>query len=147
MKIFIKLTSGSLHRQNELCFSRKQCCGSRSKWIRVDFGPPGSWSGSVFVMRIQIQEQGNGPKLTNKPDFQPLKKALYLRRYVLLSIIYIKYLYFSCKKFNILWQQNLTRIRIRIKTNADSQHCKKGMQWTAKLMQCIEQFSWCYRVP
>ncbi len=27
-------------------------------------------------IRIQIQEHGNLPKLTNKPDFQPIKTAL-----------------------------------------------------------------------
>jgi hypothetical protein len=33
-------------------------------------------SGSVFGMRIKIQEHGNLPELTNKPGFLPLKKAL-----------------------------------------------------------------------
>jgi hypothetical protein len=36
------------------------------------FGSPGSGYGSE--MRIRIQEQGNRPKFTNKPYFQPLKK-------------------------------------------------------------------------
>jgi hypothetical protein len=44
---------------------RPQCCGSRSRYPH----------GSVLGMRIRLQEHWNWPKLTNKPDFLPFRKA------------------------------------------------------------------------
>ncbi len=116
---------------NELCFSIKQCFWSGSKWIRVDFWLSWILTRIGVVLRIRIKKkkkQGYGPKLTNKPDFQPSKKALYPRRYVFWPIIYIKCLYFSCKKFNILWRLSLTRIRIRI-----------GLATWIRIWICIEE--------
>ncbi len=60
---------------------QQQCCGS----------------GSVFGMRIRIQEHGNWLKFTNKPGFLPSKRLLYLCVSVfdLLPTLIIQY--FSCK--------------------------------------------------
>ncbi len=49
-------------------------------WFRIRIHMDPHWFGSprsgfVFGMTIRIQEQGNCPKFTNKPDFQPLKQA------------------------------------------------------------------------
>ncbi len=75
------------------------CYIHQTMWIRIHlrwFGPPGPRS--VLGMRIQnrIQEQGYWQKCTNKPDFQPFKKALYLRRHVVWPI-YLHKLRFLCK--------------------------------------------------
>ncbi len=73
---------------------------------------PGSRSGSVSRMRIwiQIQEQGNLPKLTNKPDFHHFKMVLVQMRYFLWQ----KSIFFT-PKHNFLWWHSLTGIWIRIR--------------------------------
>jgi hypothetical protein len=77
-----------------------QCCESRSRSACIDphiwFVFPGS--GSVFEMRIRvrIQKQRRWSKFTNKPDLQVptfSKRILYLRRYVLWPVTYIKYMF------------------------------------------------------
>jgi len=45
----------------------KQYCGSGASWIRIRF--------AVLDPNPDPKEHGNRPKLTNKPDFQPFKKA------------------------------------------------------------------------
>ncbi len=72
-----------------------ECFVSRSWWIRIDLAllDPGShW---------ECQEQGNWPKWTNKPNFQPLKMA-FLPTQVCFMIYYLHEVYFSCKKSNFL---------------------------------------------
>ncbi len=70
------------------------------------FGSPGSGSVSEMWILGYSQEQGNWLKLTNKPDFQPSKHLLYLRRCVSWHITYIPGTvrsYFMSKS-NILWR-------------------------------------------
>jgi hypothetical protein len=59
------------------------------KWLKELIGSPGS--AYVMWMRIRIQEQGNLPKLKNKPDFQLFKKGF---------CIYLGMLYDLLPKFD-----------------------------------------------
>jgi hypothetical protein len=43
-----------------------QCCGCGSVW----FVSPGTGYKFGMQFQIRIEDQGNGPKLTNKPEFQ-----------------------------------------------------------------------------
>ncbi len=79
------------------------------------WGSPGSGSG--LGMRIRIQEQGNWPKLTNKPDFQPFKMAF------MFYVIYIKYIFQVKSLTRIRIRIGLTPcIRLRIETKGDPKH-------------------------
>ncbi len=97
-----------------------QCMISRNVMTRV-VDPDPRWfgcPGSVLRMRmrIRIQEHGNWLELTNKTVFLPFKNALNFNRNLLFRpITYFKYIFRV--KFDFLWIWNLTRIRIRIRTD------------------------------
>ncbi len=50
-------------------------------------------SGSVFGMRIQIQEHGNRPESTNKPGFLPFKKGFVPSHVCFWPISFFKYIF------------------------------------------------------
>jgi hypothetical protein len=66
--------------------------------------------GSVLGIRIRIQEQGNLPNLTNKPDFQPFKNGFcttYIR-----YIFHVKTHLFVTAKFDLDLESHSAWIRI-----------------------------------
>ncbi len=82
-------------------------------WIRMDphgYGFPGS--GSVWGMRIRIQEQVNWPNLQINFDFQEFYKGLCTYRYLVPNMIYDQRYIFH---LNFTWRKSLTWIWTRIR--------------------------------
>ncbi len=68
---------------------------------------------SAFVLlswiRIRIQEHGNRPNLTNKPDFQPFKKGFVPAK---ICFMFMFYVYVHVKFYLFLAAKSKTRIQI-----------------------------------
>ncbi len=111
----------ALHSKKYLNALHLQCCGSRSAFIWV------SW------IRIRIQEHGNCPKLYSEEfSFPVFQKAFceyvfdLLRKGIFQVRIFVTRIRIRIGLAPWIRIEIKSRIRIRIETNADPQHCAFG---------------------